>query len=64
MTKETRLELIRKVCLARLDPVGIRFAPSEWDIKDELDRMPCRPDAREPQEEFLLFMDEAFEGGQ
>jgi len=64
MTKEARFNLIRQICMARLDPVGIRFAPTEEDIKDELARLPCRPSRAEPNEEFLLFMDEAFEGGQ
>jgi hypothetical protein len=64
MTKKKRLVLIRQICESRKDPIGIRFAPTEEDIKDEIERMPCRPDAPEPNEEFLLFMDEAFEGGQ
>ena len=64
MTKKARLKLIKDIVELRRTPIGEGFAPSEDDIRDELDRMPCRPDAREPDEEFLMFMDEVFEGGQ
>lgn len=68
MSKSDRLNLIKRICLShgnsRSVAWGAVFAPQESDIRDELSRMPCRPDAREPNEEYLLFMDAAFEGGQ
>lgn len=64
MTKKARLKLIKKIVELRRTPVGEGFAPSREDMWDELERMPCRPDPKEPDEEFLMFMDEVFEGGQ
>lgn len=64
MTKKARLKLIKKIVELRRTPVGEGFAPSEEDLWDEINRMPCRPDAREPSEEVLMAMDAIFEGGQ
>jgi hypothetical protein len=64
MTKKARLKLIKKICESHGKFCGFMFAPNKEDIDDEISRLPCRPDAREPNEEFLLVYDQIFEGGQ